>query len=306
MASLKDLQNRIRSVKNTQKITRAMQMVAAAKLRRAQEAAESSRPYSDRIGAVIANLSSSMTGSESAPELLIGTGSDQVHLLVVATADRGLCGGFNSSIVRRAQEEIVRLEKAGRTVRIFCIGKKGREQLERLYGDRIVEFVSLREHKTLGTGVAADIGRRINEMFAAGEFDICKLVYSEFKNVMVQTPVLKIMIPAVTATGIDVETGKDSAVVKAFVPDPGGAAYEYEPDEEGIWKTLLPRNINTQIFLALLENNAGEMGSKMTAMDSATRNAAEMIDKLTLTFNRTRQAKITSELIEIISGAEAL
>ena len=297
MPSLKDLQNRIKSVKNTQKITKAMQMVAAAKLRKAQEAAESSRPYSGRIAAVIANLSASMKGAEGAPKLLVGTGSDQVQLLVVATADRGLCGGFNSNIVRRAREEIVALEKAGKTVKIFCIGRKGKDQLERLYGDKIVEFVSLKEEKTITSAITSKIGEQITSMFEAGEFDVCKLIYSEFVNVMTQNPEVKTMIPAYQ------EVPEDE---KASAPDLKGAAYEYEPDEEGILRVLLPRNISTQIFSALLENVAGEMGSKMTAMDNATRNAGEMIDKLTLTFNRTRQAQITSELIEIISGAEAL
>ncbi len=305
MASLKDLQNRIKSVKNTQKITKAMQMVAAAKLRKAQDAAEKSRPYSTRIGAVITNLSASMVGSEGAPKLLVGTGSDQVQLLVVATADRGLCGGFNTNIVRKAREEIVALEAAGKTVKIFCIGKKGFEQLDRLYGDKIVEMVSLKEHKTLNAAIAAELGGKITDMFGSGEFDVCKLVYALFENVMTQTPTVKTMIPATGVMSTAPENG-DHASDDVFAPDLKGASYEYEPDEEGILKTLLPRNINTQIFSALLENSAGEMGSKMAAMDNATRSAGDMIDKLTLTFNRSRQAQITSELIEIISGAEAL
>ncbi|PHR57424.1 MAG: F0F1 ATP synthase subunit gamma [Robiginitomaculum sp.] len=297
MASLKELQNRIKSVKNTQKLTKAIQMVAAAKLRKAQTAAEKSRPYSDRIGSVIANLSASMLGSEGAPKMLVGTGSDQVQLLVVATADRGLCGGFNTNIVRKAREEITALEAAGKTVKIFCIGKKGHEQLTRLYSAQIVEFVSLREEKHLTAAIGAALGGKVTEMFEAGEFDVCKLIYAEFENVMTQTPVVKIMIPAAS----EAAEGEELAG-----PDLGGAAYEYEPDEEGILSVLLPRNINTQILSALLENQAGEMGSKMAAMDNATRNAGDRIDKLTLTFNRTRQAQITSELIEIISGAEAL
>ena len=306
MASLKELRTRIASTKNIQKITKAMQMVSAAKLRKAQEAAESSRPYSDRISAVITNLSASMAGSEGAPKLLVGTGNDQTHLLVVATADRGLCGGFNSNIVRATREEIVALEKLGKTVKIMCIGKKGFEQLERLYGDKIVEFISLKEHKTLTAAVASDIGNKITAMFDAGEFDICKLVYSKFINVMTQEPLVKTMIPALVAVGSNTQSDGPSAADEVFAPDLKGAAYEYEPDEEGILNVLLPRNINTQIFAALLENNAGEQGSRMTAMDNSTRNAGERIDKLTLTFNRTRQAQITSELIEIISGAEAL
>lgn len=296
MASLKDLQNRIKSVKNTQKITKAMQMVAAAKLRKAQEFAVKSRPYSDRIATVIANLSASMAGSEGAPKLLVGTGSDNVQLLVVATSDRGLCGGFNTNIVRKTREEITALQAAGKKVKLFCIGKKGYDQLTRLYGELIVEYVSLKEHKSLNATIAAELGGKITSMFDAGEFDVCKLIFSKFENVMTQTPTIKTMIPALADTSEGEVAG----------PDLGGAAYEYEPDEEGILKVLLPRNINTQIFSALLENSAGEMGSKMTAMDNATRSAGDMIDKLTLTFNRSRQAQITSELIEIISGAEAL
>lgn len=298
MASLKELKNRIGSVKNTQKITKAMQMVAAAKLRKAQEAAEKSRPYADRIGSIISNLASSMKDAGSAPELLVGNGKSDTVMLVVATADRGLCGGFNSNIVRTAREEIVSLQKAGKTVKLFMIGKKGNDQLARLYSDNIVEYISLKEERTLHAGIAQNIGSKITAMFEEGAFDVCKLIYSEFENVMTQTPIAKTLIPAMA------EAGDDTADVAG--PDLGGAVYEYEPDEEGILRVLLPRNINTQIFTALLENQAGEMGSKMTAMDNATRNAGEMIDKLTLTFNRTRQAQITSELIEIISGAEAL
>ncbi len=306
MASLKDLQNRIKSVKNTQKITKAMQMVAAAKLRKAQDAAERSRPYSDRIGAVIVNLSASMAGSEGAPKLLVGNGNDQTHLLVVATADRGLCGGFNTNIVRKAREKIVALEASGKTVKIFCIGKKGFEQLDRLYGDKIIKMVSLKEHKTIGAAIATELGGEITSLFEAGEFDVCHLVYSQFENVMTQVPTVKTMIPAVGVMGKYAGKEGEHASDDVFAPDLKGAAYEYEPDEEGILEVLLPRNINTQIFSALLENVAGEMGSKMAAMDNATRSAGDMIDKLTLTFNRSRQAQITSELIEIISGAEAL
>ncbi len=306
MASLKELQNRIKSVKNTQKITKAMQMVAAAKLRKAQDRAEKSRPYSDRISAVIANLSNSMAGAEGAPALLVGNGRHDTVLLVVATADRGLCGGFNTNIVRAAREEIVRLEEGGKTVKLYCIGSKGKEQLERLYGDKIVEYISLKEHKSIHASVAQGIGHKITARFEAGEFDVCKLVYSKFVNVMTQEPTITTMIPALAGSGAEDETPGTHAADTVFAPDLKGAAYEYEPDEVGILSVLLPRNINTQIFSALLENVAGEMGSKMTAMDNATRNAGDMIDKLTLTFNRTRQAQITSELIEIISGAEAL
>ncbi|MBL4854977.1 MAG: F0F1 ATP synthase subunit gamma [Robiginitomaculum sp.] len=316
MASLKDLQNRIKSVKSIQKITKAMQMVATAKLRKAQDAAERARPYSDRIGAVIANLSASMVGeggagSEGAPKLLVGNGKTDVHLLVVATADRGLCGGFNTNIVRKAREEIVKLEGDGKTVKVFCIGRIGEGQLNRLYGDKIIKTVSLKEHKTLTGAIAAELGGEITAMFDAGEFDVCKLIYSQFENVMTQVPTIKTMIPAIGGSAIDdmgTQSGEGGNHTSddVFAPDLKGAAYEYEPDEEGILKTLLPRNINTQILSALLENVAGEMGSKMAAMDNSTRAAGDLIDKLTLTFNRSRQAQITSELIEIISGAEAL
>ena len=220
-------------------------------------------------------------------------------MLVVATADRGLCGGFNTNIVRKAREEIVALEKAGKTVKLFLIGKKGYDQLNRLYDDRVVEYISLKEERKLHAGIAQRIGEQITGMFERGEFDICKLVFSEFENVMTQTAVAKTLIPAMA----DLD---ETAETETAGPDLDGAIYTYEPDEAGILRVLLPRNINTQVFTALLENQAGEMGSKMTAMDNATRNAGDMIDKLTLTFNRTRQAQITSELIEIISGAEAL
>ena len=304
MASLKELQNRIKSVKNTQKITKAMQMVAAARLRKAQEAAEKARPYGERMGAIVTNLASGMTGGDG-PQLLIGNGKSDTVLLIVATADRGLCGGFNTNIVRKAREEIVALERAGKTVKIYMIGKKGYDQLNRLYGDKFVKYVSLKEERTLHAGIAQNIGNEITEMFNAGGFDVAKLIYSEFENVLVQNPITKTLIPAMA----DLEAaGEDAAETPAesSAPDLKGAIYTYEPDEAGILQVLLPRNINTQIFTALLENQAGEMGSKMTAMDNATRNAGDMIDKLTLTFNRTRQARITSELIEIISGAEAL
>ena len=293
MASLKELQNRIKSVKNTQKITKAMQMVAAAKLRKAQEAAEKSRPYSERLSSVISNLAASMEGAGDAPELLVGTGKSDTVLLVVASADRGLCGGFNTNIVRRAREEIVALEKGGKKVKLYLIGKKGYDQLNRLYDDRVVEYISLKEERKLHAGIAQRIGEQITGMFERGEFDVCKLVFSEFENVMTQTPVAQTLIPAMADLGADT---KDAAVAEATGgPDLGGAIYSYEPDEAGMLSVLLPRNINTQIFTALLENQAGEMGSKMTAMDNATRNAGDMIDKLTLTFNRTRQAQITSE-----------
>jgi len=306
MASLKELQNRIKSVKNTQKITKAMQMVAAAKLRKAQEAAEKSRPYSERISAVISNLASSMTGAGDAPQLLVGNGKSDTVLLVVATADRGLCGGFNTNIVRKAREEIVALERDGKTVKLFLIGKKGYDQLKRMYEDKIVKYISLKEERSLHAGIAKNIGEDITAMFEAGDFDVCRLVYSEFENVMTQTAVSATIIPAMDAVGGEADVDAAASGAPSGGPDLGGAIYSYEPDEAGMLRVLLPRNINTQIFSALLENQAGEMGSKMTAMDNATRNAGDMIDKLTLTFNRTRQAQITSELIEIISGAEAL
>ena len=299
MASLKELKNRIGSVKNTQKITRAMQMVAAAKLRKAQEAAEASRPYSERLGAIIGNLAASMAGTEGGPEMMVGNGKSDTVLLVVATADRGLCGGFNTNIVRKAREEIVALEREGKTVKLYVIGKKGYDLLNRLYSEQIVEYISLKEERKIHAGIAQGIGEKVTAMFEAGDFDICKLIFAEFINVMTQEAVSKTLIPAIEGLG-EVPEGDENA------QDLDGAIYTYEPDEAGILQVLLPRNINTQIFSALLENLAGEMGSKMAAMDNATRNAGDMIDRLTLTFNRTRQAQITSELIEIISGAEAL
>ena len=306
MASLKELKNRIGSVKNTQKITKAMQMVAAAKLRKAQEAAEASRPYSDRLNSIIINLANSMSDTAGGPELLVGNGKSETVLLVVATADRGLCGGFNTNIVRKAREEIVALERAGKTVKLYLIGKKGYDQLNRLYADNIVEYVSLKEERNLHAGIAQAIGEKVTAMFTAGEFDVAKLIYSKFVNVMQQDATSETLIPAIAALGTEDDTPGKHAADDVFAPDLQGSIYTYEPDEAGILRVLLPRNINTQIFSALLENSAGEMGSKMTAMDNATRNAGDMIDKLTMTFNRTRQAQITSELIEIISGAEAL
>jgi len=298
MANLKDLKNRISSVKNTQKITRAMQMVAAAKLRKAQDAAESSRPYSARMDSVIRNLAASMGDAGDAPALLVGNGQDDVVMLVVMAADRGLAGGFNSNIVRKAREEITALERDGKTVKLYIIGKKAKDGLDRLYGDKIVHYISLKEERTLHAGIAQGIGEDIVTRFRAGEFGVAKLIFSNFINVMTQEPVAKTLIPANAGLAPEVEGEEVSG------PDLDGAIYSYEPSEAGILEILLPRNINTQVFSALLENQAGEMGSKMAAMDNATRNAGDMIDKLTLTFNRTRQAQITSELIEIISGAE--
>jgi F-type H+-transporting ATPase subunit gamma len=296
MPSLKELKNRIRSVKSTQKITKAKQMVAASKLRRAQEAVEAARPYSERMERVLASLASGMEGMPGAPPLLVGTGGDQTHLLIVATADRGLCGGFNSTIARAARDRARSLIAEGKTVKIFCVGRKGRDALKREFADRIVQYVSLREVKKVGFENAKEISTIVLDMFDAGEFDVCTLIFSQFKSVMSQVPTAKQLIPAVIPAGDEVAPG----------PDLKGAVYEYEPDEADILKVLLPRNVSVQIFRALLENAAGEQGASMTAMDNATRNAGEVIDQLTLNYNRTRQAVITKELIEIISGAEAL
>ncbi|MBL4618354.1 MAG: F0F1 ATP synthase subunit gamma [Robiginitomaculum sp.] len=295
MASLKEFRNRIDSVKSTQKITKAMQMVAAAKLRRAQEAVESARPYADRMNTVVANLSGSMADQPGAPQLLVGTGETKTHLVVVASADRGHCGGFNGAIARKAKLLISKLISEGKQVKILCVGGKAYEQVKRIYSKQMLDMISLREFKVINSGHAAVISSKILEMFEANEFDVCTLVYSQFKNVMSQVPTAQTLIPAMDALDSDVElTGL------------GGACYTYEPDEEEILQVLLPRNLTTQIFQALLENVAGEMGAKMTAMDNATRNAGEMIDKLTLQYNRKRQSMITTELIEIIAGAEAI
>ena len=293
MASLKDMRNQISSVKATQKITKAMQMVAAAKLRRATESAQNARPYAERMAAVIANLASGVSG-DSAPRLLAGTGSDQRHLLVVATADRGLAGGFNSSIVRAAREKIAELERAGKSVQVICVGKKGRDQLRRQLGARMVESYDLSASRNLSLAVAQPIADKVLELFEAGEVDVVTLIYSRYKSVISQIPTTRQMIPA--------QVSGDAAAA----PDLGGAAYEYEPSEEGILEALLPRNIAVQILSALFENMAGFYASQMSAMDNATRNAGDMISALTLKYNRSRQAQITKELIEIISGAEAL
>lgn len=293
MASLKDLRVRIASIKATQKITKAMQMVAAAKLRRAQEAAEQARPYSQRMQAVLANITQAVASNDEAPRLMTGTGNDQTHLLVVCTAERGMCGGFNTQIVRLAREHIRRLQAEGKTVKLFCVGKKGFDQLRREHGNLIVETVILREVKRIAFSHADEIGKKIIAMFEEGAFDICTVFYSEFKSVIVQVPTAMQLIPS--------SAGGDAEPATA-----GAAIYEYEPDAGIILGVLIPRNISVQIFRALLENAAGEMGAKMSAMDNATRNAGEMIDSLTITYNRQRQAQITKELIEIISGAEAL
>jgi F-type H+-transporting ATPase subunit gamma len=290
MASLKELKNRIASVKATQKITKAMQMVAAAKLRRAQEVAVAARPYAQRLGAVVTNLATGFVGRDDAPRLMVGTGKSDVHLLVVCTAERGLCGGFNSSIVRLAREHIAALIAEGKTVKIITVGKKGADALKREHADRMVDRVDLREVKTINFSIADDLKTRILGRFDAGEFDVCTLFYSEFRSVIHQIPTARQLLPVTV-----------DAAAKA--PE---APYEFEPDETEILETLLPRYLAVQLFSALLENAAGEMGAKMSAMDNATRNAGDMIDRLSITYNRTRQAKITTELVEIISGAEAL
>ena len=277
-------------MKATQKITKAMQMVAAAKLRRAQEAAIAARPYARRLGAVVANLAGAMAGRDDAPRLLAGTGRNDVHLLVVCTAERGLCGGFNSSIVRLAREHIASLLAAGKTVKILTVGKKGADALRREHGGRMIDRVELHGVKSVGFDIAVDLGKRIVDLYEAGEFDVCTLFYSEFKSVIHQIPTAKQLLPV-----------KVDAPAAALETD-----YEFEPDEAEILEVMLPRYISVTLFSALLENAAGEMGAKMSAMDNATRNAGEMIDRLSITYNRTRQARITTELVEIISGAEAL
>ena len=301
MPSLKDLKNRIASVKATQKITKAMQMVAAAKLRRAQEAAEAARPYSESMSTVLANLAATVGDSDEAPKLMTGTGKDDVHLAVVCTAERGLCGGFNAQIVRNARQDIERLLASGKTVKIICVGKKGFDMLRRDFGKLILERIDLREVKNIGFVNADAIGKKIIELFDKGEFDVCTLYYSEFKSVISQVPSSLQLIPTDVAAD---EDGEDAGA--SLTERLGGACYEYEPDAGEILSVLIPRNISVQVFRALLENSAGEMGAKMSAMDNATRNAGEMIDKLSISYNRQRQAQITKELIEIISGAEAL
>jgi F-type H+-transporting ATPase subunit gamma len=288
MPSLKDLKNRIGSVRNTRKITKAMQMVAAAKLRRAQEAAEAARPYAERMGAVMAGLAAGMQGSANAPRLLAGTGSDKVHLLVVMTSERGLCGGFNSSIVKTARAHAQKLLAEGKTVKILTVGKKGREQLKRDMSANFVGHVDMSEVKKLGYANAAAIAQDILARFEAGEFDVATIFFNRFQSVISQIPTVQQIIPA------RFEGGASSTL------------YDYEPSEEAILADLLPRGVATQIFTALLENGASEQGARMTAMDNATRNAGDMINRLTIQYNRSRQAAITKELIEIISGAEAL
>jgi F-type H+-transporting ATPase subunit gamma len=293
MPSLKDLKNRIASVKSTQKITKAVQLVAAAKLRRAQDAAIAARPYAERMNAVLAALGAAYAGRSDAPALLAGTGRDQVHLLVVATGERGLAGGFNSGIARLAREEANRLIAAGKTVKIMAVGRKGNDILKRTFASNIVEVISFREVRELGYANAQRVGDMILNMFNAGEFDVATLFYSQFRSVISQVPTAHQLIPAKFEAR---EAPAEAAAV----------SYDYEPDVQAILNDLLPRNISVQVFHALLENNASFFGAQMTAMDNATRNAGEMINKLTLSYNRQRQAQITKELIEIISGAEAL
>ncbi|TNJ48463.1 F0F1 ATP synthase subunit gamma [Phaeobacter sp. B1627] len=291
MPSLKDLKNRISSVKNTRKITKAMQMVAAAKLRRAQEAAEDARPYAERFNAVLAGLAASVGNSDTAPKLLAGTGSDQVQLLVVMTAERGLCGGFNSNIAKLARQKVLELQAAGKVVKILTVGKKGRDVLKRDFADLFVGHVDLTEVKRVGYGDAQGIAKDVLARFDAGEFDVATIFYAKFQNVVTQIPTAQQIVPAqFDADGAEEVSG----------------LVDYEPSEEAILADLLPRGVATQIFAGLLENGASEQGARMSAMDNATRNAGDMIDKLTIEYNRSRQAVITNELIEIISGAEAL
>jgi F-type H+-transporting ATPase subunit gamma len=293
MASLKELRGRIGSVKQTQKITSAMKLVAASKLRRAQDQAEASRPFATRMAKMLANLAAGVADKQGAPALLAGTGEDTVHLLVVATADRGLCGGFNSSIARGARTRIRELQAAGKEVKILCVGRKGRDMLRREFGTLIADTVEGIGRRRLEYAEAAGIGERLERMYEAGAFDVCTIVFNRFKSAISQILTFQQLIPVEPAK-IEADTSDAKAV------------YEFEPDEQTILQELLPRNLAVQIYRALVENAASEQGARMTAMDSATRNAGDMIDRLTLFYNRTRQAQITKELIEIVSGAEAL
>ena len=294
MASLKELKNRIGSVKQTQKITSAMKLVAASKLKKAQEQAEAARPFAERMSNMLTNLAAGVADKENAPKLLSGSGEDKVHLLIVATADRGLCGGFNSSIARGARRKVAELEADGKTVKILCIGRKGRDQLRRDHADKVIETIDGVGKARLGYDEAAAIALKVEQLYDAGEFDVCTIVYNQFKSAITQILTLKQLIPVETPEEDEAEASDAKAV------------YEFEPEEDVILEELLPRNLAVQIYGALTENAASEQGARMSAMDNATRNAGEMIGKLTLIYNRTRQAKITSELIEIISGAEAL
>jgi len=290
MANLDDLKKRIASVKSTQKITKAMKMVAAAKLRRAQESAEKGRPYSEKMNNIILNLSNGISDKENAPKLLSGTGNDKVHLCVVMTSDRGLCGGFNSNIIKKAKSYFSKILEEGKELKIITVGSKGNDQLKRAYGEKIIENISFKDSKNASYFDADKIGKIIIEKFRAVEFDICTIFYNQFKNVISQIPQAQQIIP------LNNKEEKNST----------DEFYEFEPDEDEILSNLLPKNISTQIFKAMLENSASEQGSRMSAMDNATRNAGEMVDKLTIEYNRSRQAAITKELIEIISGAESL
>ncbi|MBA33712.1 MAG: F0F1 ATP synthase subunit gamma [Candidatus Pelagibacter sp.] len=291
MASLDDLKKRISSVKSTQKITKAMKMVAAAKLRRAQESAERGRPYSEKMNNIILNLSGGITDIENAPKLLAGTGQDKIHLCVVMTADRGLCGGFNSNIIKKAKAYFQKLSENGKELKIITVGSKGYDQLKRVYKDKIIEKISFKDSKNANYFDADKVGKLIIAKFEKKEFDVCTIFYNQFKNVITQIPQEQQLIPLKT-------TEKEEKSLDEN--------YEFEPDEDEILGNLLPKNISTQIFKAMLENSASEQGSRMSAMDNATRNAGEMVDKLTIEYNRSRQAAITKELIEIISGAESL
>ena len=290
MASLDDLKKRIASVKSTQKITKAMKMVAAAKLRRAQESAERGRPYSEKMNNIILNLSNGISDKENAPKLLSGTGENKVHLCVVMTSDRGLCGGFNSNIIKKAKSYFSKTLNEGKQLKIITVGSKGNDQLKRVYGDKIIENISFKESKNANYFDADKVGKMVIEKFEAGEFDVCTIFYNQFKNVITQIPQAQQIVPL---NNEEDENNSDES-------------YEFEPDEDEILSNLLPKNISTQIFKAMLENSASEQGSRMSAMDNATRNAGEMVDKLTTEYNRSRQAAITKELIEIISGAESL
>ncbi len=292
MASLDDLKKRISSVKSTQKITKAMKMVAAAKLRRAQESAEKGRPYSKKMNNIILNLSSGISDKENAPKLLVGSGENKIHLCVVLTSDRGLCGGFNSNIIKKAKSYFQKILNEGKTLKIITVGSKGYDQLKRAYKDNIIEKISFKESKSINYFDADKVGKIIIDKFGKKEFDLCVIFYNQFKNVMTQIPQEQQIIPLKAP-----ETKEDSS---------SEDSYEFEPEEDEILSNLLPKNISTQIFKAMLENSASEQGSRMSAMDNATRNAGEMVDKLTIEYNRSRQAAITKELIEIISGAESL
>ena len=291
MASLDDLKKRITSVKSTQKITKAMKMVAAAKLKRAQESAEKGRPYSEKMNNIILNLSSGISDKETAPKLLSGSGKEQVHLCVVLTSDRGLCGCFNANIIKKAKSYFAKLNKEGKELKIITVGSKGNDQLKRVYGNKIIENISFKNSKNVNYFDAEKVGKIIIEKFEKEEFDICTIFYNQFKNVITQIPQAQQIIPLNTKND-NQDNSEDN--------------YEFEPDEDEILSNLLPKNISTQIFKAMLENSASEQGARMSAMDNATRNAGEMVDKLTIEYNRSRQAAITKELIEIISGAESL